>query len=236
MQQLDADVWVAEAPLRFFGLEVGARMTVLRLPDQTLLLHSPIAPTATLVREVEALGRVSHLVAPNLLHHLFVGEWQRTRPDVRVYVAPGLEAKRPDLKIAGVLGDAPEPGWAGTLDQIVVDGYPFANEVVFFHRPSRTLIATDLAFNVGPGNAPLTRLAFRLMRSYGRLSPSWIERMLIRDRQTFRRSLERILEWPFERVVVAHGAVSETGGRDELVRGYAFILQADRDGANPGRA
>jgi hypothetical protein len=42
--------------------------------------------------------------------------------------------------------------------------------------------------------------------------------------------LERILEWPFERVVVAHGEVSETGGREELVRGYSWLL-GGRDAA-----
>ncbi|HEM45978.1 MAG TPA: DUF4336 domain-containing protein, partial [Alphaproteobacteria bacterium] len=180
--------------------------------------------TADLVREVHALGRVAYLVAPNRFHHLFVGDWKRACPEASVYVAPALETKRADLAIAGVLGDEPEAGWAGTLDQVVLRGFPFANEVVFFHRPSATLIASDLAFNVGPGSPPLTRLAFRLAGSYGRLSPTILERLLVRDRKAFRESLERILEWPFERVVVAHGEVRETGGREELVRGYAWVL------------
>jgi glyoxylase-like metal-dependent hydrolase (beta-lactamase superfamily II) len=102
------------------------------------------------------------------------------------------------------------------------------NEVVFFHRPSKTLIATDLAFNVGASSPFPTRFAFRLARAYGRLSPTLLERLMIRDRAAFRRSLKRILEWPFERVVVAHGEVSETGGRGELERGYAFVLGSER--------
>jgi hypothetical protein len=98
------------------------------------------------------------------------------------------------------------------------------NEVVFFHRPSATLIASDLAFNIRSSSPPLTRLFFRLGGTFGRLSPSLLERLLVRDRTAFRRSLERILEWPFERVVVAHGDVSEKGGREELVRGYSWLL------------
>lgn len=199
-------------------------MTVVRLPDSQLLLHSPIAATEELVREVEALGRVAYLVAPNRFHHLYVGEWLEAFPEASLYVAPGLDEKRPDLKIAGVLSDEPEPGWADTIDQVLVDGFPLANEVVFFHRPSNTLIATDLAFNVCSSSPPLTRLAFRLSRAYGRLSPTLLERLFVRDRPAFRRSLESILEWPFERVVVAHGEVSESGGREELVRGYSWVL------------
>ena len=63
-------------PLRFLGLEVGARMTIVRLSGSKLLLHSPIEETPELVREVRALGTVAHIIAPNRLHHLFVGEWQ----------------------------------------------------------------------------------------------------------------------------------------------------------------
>lgn len=224
MQQLHSDLWISDSPLRFLGLEVGARMTVVRLPDSKLLLHSPIAARAELVREVSALGPVAYIVAPNRLHHLFVANWQQAFPDASTYVAPGLETKRADLAISGVLGDEPEPGWKGVLDQILLAGFPFANEVVFFHRPSATLIASDLAFNVGANSPPLTRLFFRAAGTYGRLSPTFLERLLVRNRTAFRHSLERILEWPFERVVVAHGDVCEKGGREELIRGYLWIL------------
>ena len=228
MEQLHSDIWIADAPLRFLGLEVGARMTVIRLPSEALLLHSPIAPSAELVRDVLALGPVAYLVAPNRFHHLFVGDWLEACPDAQIYVAPGLEEKRPDLKIAGVLRDEPEAGWAETIDQALVHGFPLANEVVFFHRPSNTLVASDLAFNMGPDSPPLTRLAFRLSRAYGRLSPTLLERLFVRDRPAFARSLERIFEWPFERIVVAHGEVSETGGRAELARGYSWLLSDAR--------
>lgn len=224
MRQIHSDVWITEAPLRFLGIEVGARMTVVRLPDSKLLLHSPIAASAELVREVGALGTVAFLVAPNRLHHLFVGEWKQAFPEAAVYVAPGLETKRADLEIAGVLRDEPEAGWAETLDQVLMGGFPLANEVVFFHRPSRTLIGTDLAFNVGPSSPFATRLFVRLAGTYGSLAPTLLERLAVRDRAAFRRSLERLLAWPFERVVVAHGEVCEQGGREQLIRGYRWLL------------
>ena len=224
MRQLDDDVWITETPLRFLGIEVGARMTIARLPDSKLLLHSPVAVSAELVSEVAALGTVAYLVAPNRLHHLFVGPWKEAFPEALVYVAPGLETKRADLEIAGVLTDEPEATWAESLDQVLMRGFSLANEVVFFHRPSRTLIATDLAFNVGASSPLPTRLFVRLAGGYGRLAPTLLERLGIRDRAAFRESLERILAWPFERVVVAHGEVSEKGGREELVRGYRWLL------------
>ena len=81
MKQIDSNLWVAESPLRFAGLEVGARMTVVRLPDSKLLIHSPIAVTDELLKEVSALGPVSYLVAPNRLHHLCIESWQKAFPE-----------------------------------------------------------------------------------------------------------------------------------------------------------
>ncbi len=226
MQQLHSDLWIADSPLRFLGVEMGARMTIVRLPDGKLLLHSPISAAPALVREMQALGPVAYLIAPNRLHHLFIGEWKKVCPDALIYVAPGLDAKRSDLTIAGVLTDEPEPGWKSVIDQVLLDGFPFANEVVFFHRPSATLIASDLAFNIGASSPRLTRIAFRLAGTYERLSPTLLERILVRDRPAFRDSLERILDWPFDRVVVAHGDVCESGGREELTHGYAWVLDS----------
>ena len=228
MEQLAPDLWTVDTPLRFGGLQVGARMTIARLPNSKLFLHSPVDASKALVQEVQELGEVSYLIAPNKLHHLFVGDWQKACPEAKVYAAPGLKKKRRDLAIDHVLGDEPDPGWSETLDQIFVLGFPFAHEVVFFHRPSATLILTDLAFNVGHHSPPLTRFVFKLMRAYGRVTPTLLEKLMVRDRPSFRQSLEQILEWPFERVVMAHGAISETGGRDELVRGYSWVLGRER--------
>ena len=225
MRRLDTDLWVTEAPLRFLGLEVGARMTVVRLPDGRLWLHSPTPATPELVEEVRGLGEVAFLIAPNKFHHLYVGEWKQRFPDAEIHVAPGLESKRSDLAVAGILGNEPEAGWKGVIDQVAFAGMPMANEVAFFHRPTATLLLVDLAFNVGEDSAPLTKLFFRLNGAFGRVTPTAVEKLLTRDRAASRASLERVLAWPFERIVVSHGDVPEQGGRDELVRGYGWLLQ-----------
>jgi len=103
-------------------------------------------------------------------------------------------------------------------------GRPYENEVAFFHRASRTLILCDLAFNFGPGTAWPTRWLMRVIRSYGRFGPSTLDPWLIRDRAAARASLERILAWDFDRVVVAHGDVLEGGGREALREGYRWLL------------
>ena len=224
MKQLHDDLFVVDAPQRFLGVEVGTRMTIVRLPDARLWLHSPIPVTDDVLRDVQAIGEVACLVAPNRFHHLYAAAWQDAAPGADLFVAPGLETKRSDLDVAGVLGEAPEPAWQGCLDQVVLSGLPALNEVVFFHRASATLVACDLAFNIGPGSPTSTRLFFKMSGAYGRLTPTWIERLMVRDRPTFRTALERMLDWPFERVVVSHGDVVEHGGREQIERSYAWLL------------
>jgi hypothetical protein len=226
MKQLATDLWIADQPLAVLGVELGARMTVVRLADGRLLLHSPIKPVPDLVDELRALGDVAALVAPNKFHHLFAASWFEFWPTAKLFVAPGLEAKRSDLPIAGVLTDSPDALWSGVLEQTVLQGIPMTCEVVFFHPTSRTLIATDLAFHIGPESPGLTRLLFRFSGAYAKLAPTHLERLLIRDRVAFRHSLERILDWPFERVVVAHGTVVESGGHAQLALGYSWILDS----------
>lgn len=224
LRELAENIWIAERPQRFYGLEVGTRMTVIRLADGSLLLHSPVSLDPELRRELDAIGRVRFTVAPNRVHHLYAGEVAMVYPGARLWVAPGLARKRPDLVFVGVLGDEAPAEWKEEVEQVFFRGRPYENEVVFFHRASRTLIMCDLAFNFGPRAAAPTRLLMRLLRSYGRFGPSTLDPWFIRDRGAARQSLERILAWDFERVVVAHGEVLESGGREALRQGYAWLL------------
>ena len=224
LRPLAEDLFVAERPQKFYGLPVGTRMTVVRLAGRRLLLHSPVALDAALRTQLDALGRVRFAVAPNRVHHLYAGEVAVHYPEARLWLAPGLARKRPDLVHEAVLGDEAPPEWRGELEQVFFRGRPYENEVVFFHRASRTLLLCDLAFNFGPRAAFATRLLMRLLRSYGRLGPSTLDPLLIRDRRAARESLERILAWDFDRIVVSHGDVLERGGRETLRRGYAWLL------------
>ncbi len=224
LQELDRDLWIVEQPLRFLGLEVGARMTVLRLHDDRLVLHSPIQYSPELGGAIEKLGSVDWVVAPNRLHHLYVSEWYDVFPRSVMLMAPGLADKRPDLSDAETLSSKASEEWAGVLDALPINGFPLANEYVFFHRPSATLIISDLAFNFGEDCPTMTRLIIRLSGGLGRLAPTPMERLLIRDRAAFRASLKALFEWPFDRVIVAHGDVVESNGREALMQGYEWLL------------
>lgn len=207
LQAVTDDVWVAEQVLRKPGrVRIPINMTVIRLRDGALLLHAPTEIDDALGAALDALGPVRHVVAPNSLHHLFVAPCLRRYPQAALYLAPGLPGKRPDLRAAGVLGAAAPP-WDGELDTLTIEGAPKLREVVFFHRASRTLLVTDLLFNMTDPATASTGLLLRLMGTYRRLAVSRIWRMYTKDRQAQRPTLEALLAWPFERIIPAHGTV-----------------------------
>ena len=226
LRQLADDLWVVERSLRFAGLEVGTRMSIVRLRDGGLFLHSPVALDGALRDALAALGPARAAVAPNRFHHLYIGAYREAFPAIQLFAAPGLAEKRRDVRFDGVLDrdDAPA-AWAGEIDQAVVRGFPMINEVAFCHRASRTLLVADLAVNLKSDAPLLTRIVFGLLAGYGRFGPTLAERVLVRDRAAARAALERILSWDFDRVVLAHGHILEHGGPAELRRGYGWLLR-----------
>src|SRR3954462_7969909 len=115
LRALAPHLWVADRPQKFYGLPVGTRMTVMRLADGSLLLHSPVELDPALRRELDAVGRVRYVVAPNRVHHLHAGRVTESYPDARLWVGPGVERKRPDLAYVAVLGDEAPVEWRGQV-------------------------------------------------------------------------------------------------------------------------
>ena len=200
-------------------------MLVIRLPSDDLLIWSPVALSPDLKAQIDALGEVRHLVAPNSLHHLFLAEWKAAYPQATLYGAPGLAARRPDLAFDAELSDAPPAAWAGQIDQVVVRGNAITAEVVFFHRPSRTAIFTDLIQHFPRGwftgwRALVARLD--LMTADEPQVPRKF-RAAFTDRKAARASIQRILKWPTQTVVMAHGPVIERDGQAFLARTFRWL-------------
>jgi hypothetical protein len=220
---LAPNLWIATRPLSLAVGDVGARMTVVRLPDGGLFVHSPVRLDAETRAALDTLGSVRYVVAPSRVHHLFVGDYATAYPTARLFAAPGLAEKRTDLRFDGVLSDDAPSEWRGLIDQHLFRGAPYINEVAFFHRASRTLILTDLAFNITRPARGRVRLFFALIGAVGHLGPHRLTRLLIRDRTAAKASVQRILTWDFDRVIVAHGDVLERGGAPRLIEGFAFL-------------
>ena len=200
LTQLASQLWTVQYPLRFGGLQLGTRTLLVRLSDGGLLVHSPGPLDPALRAAVEDLGPVRAILAPNRMHHLWVAEHHRAFPTARVYGAPGVAEKQPSLRFHELLSDQAPAAWVGELDQHLVQGIPRLDEVAFFHRSSRTLLLTDLVFNMHHSESWITRLFMRVNGAYGRFGPTRLMRSLVRDRAALRASIEHLLKWDFDRV------------------------------------
>ncbi|WP_263477948.1 DUF4336 domain-containing protein [Francisella sp. XLW-1] len=99
------------------------------------------------MQEVSKLGNIKYLISPNKIHHLFLQDWLELYPNAEVYASPDLREKRKDINFKADLKDSPEPEWQDEIDQLIFKGSRVMQEVVFFHKPSKTLILTDLIEN-----------------------------------------------------------------------------------------
>ncbi|MFW5876951.1 MAG: DUF4336 domain-containing protein [Myxococcota bacterium] len=222
LEELDEGLWVAPRPMKMPLLDIGTRMTVVRLEGGGLWVCSPVRLDDETRAAVDALGPVRAIVAPNRYHHLYLRPWFEAYPDAERWAAPGLPAKRSDLQFTSTLGDDAPPTWRGTLEQHHVGGMPKLDEVVFFHPASRTLIVADLLFHKREARGA-EKLFWRLNGCYGRLAPSRFFRVLIRERHNLRLSVDRILTWNFDRIVLPHGDLVETGGNAALRDAFTWL-------------
>ncbi|UJR86711.1 DUF4336 domain-containing protein [Sandaracinus amylolyticus] len=216
-------VWVATEPVRIVGMRLTTTMTVLALRDGSVLVHSPIPATPERRLAVEALGRVAHLYAPNTYHHMWLGEWAAAYPDACVHAPPGLAGKRPELRIGRVHGTTGDGAFHDACDELRIDGFRL-EESVLVHRPSGTLVVTDLVHNVGRPEDPWTAFYAKTMGFYDRVGLSRVLRLAaFSDRRAARRSVDDVLSRSFDRLVVGHGTPVETGARDALAAACTWM-------------
>lgn len=231
LREIDRDIWVAEQPFRYFGLSVGTRMTAIRLANRELAVISPIALNDTIASQLDELGTVKHIIAPNLYHYLFAANFKTRYPNGTFWAAPGLEIKKPDLAIDKIiksdentLSDGLQYVFFEGFRTIGLTGFDSLNECVFFHSASRTLILTDTAFHFDDSFPALTQFATKIIGGYKSLSPSLLERIATTEKEKVRQSVEKILCWDFERVIVAHGSIIEQNGKEKFKQGYEQFL------------
>ena len=210
-------------------------MTVVRLANGDVWLHSPTAFDEGLADELRALGPVTHLIAPNWIHYAYIADWQAVFPEAVAWAAPGVAkraaSRKVDMRIDHDLNpDAAEAPWQGEIEQMVVQGSQVHQEAVFFHKASKTLILTDLIENFESQNVPWWMRLFaglaNIMDPDGQMPRDM--RMTFRGHYpTLRAAVERMLGWQPERIILAHGRWYETGAEAELRRAFRFVLEKD---------
>jgi hypothetical protein len=202
---------------------VPARMTVLPLAERKLALVSPVPIDDAVARALAELGEVELLIAPNLLHHLHLSAAAQRYPRARVLAPPRLAAKQPGLRIDATL-DRELPALLTDAVQVLhIAGAPRVDEYVFFHRATRTLVVTELVFNMVEPRGLLPNVVLFVMGVHGRLAQSRAWRLLVRDRAAAAASARRVLALPIQTLVVAHGEIVVHDAKAKLAAALRWL-------------
>lgn len=225
-RQLADGLWVVDRRLAMpGGPTLPLTSTIVRLADGGLLVHSPVRLDVATTDALRLLGAVTDLLAPNAFHHLFAPAWRAAFPKARLFAAPGLPARVPALAGAVELHDGDPSPWPD-VDVLVYGPVGTLAEVDVFHRPTGTLVLTDLAFNIVRVDSLFDRFGWRVVMGVpDHLAPSRTARMtFLRDRARVRPFVERLLALDVRRIVVTHGDVVEVDAPGALRRAFAAYL------------
>lgn len=228
MQPLGNDLFVVDGPVvRDMGMPFETRMTVARLRDGSVWIASPVPVSHDTLAGIVALGPVRHLVSPTPRHIWRLEPFHTLFPEAELWSSPltPVTLGKPDLPIAGILGDEAPAAWASDLDQVLVRGSRWLAEVVFLHTESRTLLVEDLiqVHQRRPG-----RPLYNALIAWGgvtgpRGGVARDIRLSFRDREAARRSVARVLEWDFDQIVLAHGPVVSQAPREMVQEAFAWL-------------
>jgi len=217
------DVFAFENDLRMPVGPMPARTTILRRADGGLIVHSPLAIDDDTARAIDAVGEVRALVAPSKLHWMFLQAASERWPRASVLGPPGLEKKLPDLAFTPL----PATGAAAELGADVairlVEGVPYLAEHVFLHARSRTLVVTDLVFNVHEAKTFGMKAFLWVGGAWKKTAQDRVWRVLTKNRAAAARGAEEILRWDFDRVVLAHGELIDSDAKARMEDALAWM-------------
>lgn len=230
LTKIGTDIWLAEGELvDFHSFPYPTRCVVVRLPDGTLWVWSPIALTHGLKAEIDTLGPPAHLVSPNKIHHLYLQDWSAAYPDALLWGPLSTIRKRSDLTFQHPLENTCPAAWQGALDQIWFRGSKLLDEIIFFHKTSKTVIIADMSENFSEDFlrehwAPWKR---RIARMWGVVEGKGQAPLELRltafPRSPLRKARDTMLGWNPTRVVMAHGEWQPNDGRRYLEKAFAWV-------------
>ncbi len=223
IDKIEDTLWTVQHSFTTLGIPITSRMTLAKVNQSEWAAISVVPLTPDQIAEINRAGKVSYIIAPNNFHHLFVNDAKAYWPNAAIYIPPTLSKKRPDLAAAQRLG-ANELPWSKALKHVAIAGSSAIEEFAFFHVPSKSLILTDLCFNMKHPQGFRQTLFTLLTGTKGELKTSRMIKLLFKNKTALKNSLQQVLEWPFERLIVAHGEIVEESTKTKLQQSFAWLL------------
>lgn len=230
MIQVKKDIWILEGEIvDFYGFAYPTRSVVIKLKNGELWVWSPIRLSEKIVKMLNSLGEVKHLVSPNKLHHLYLHEWKQTFSEAKLWGPQSTIDKKQDLIFEHPLDDKSPLAWEYEIDQYWLNGSFLFDEIVFFHRASQTAIFADLTENFTDqflkknwkGWKRLLAKIWKITEPYG-YAPLEL-RFTWRKRKQDRKKIQALLKQNPECVIMAHGKWQKECGYDYIRKAFKWL-------------
>jgi len=228
LQPFAKNLLIVDGPsVRDMGVLFTTRMAVVKLSDGSLWVNSPVSVPFDTLKRITELGPVKYLLAATPRHVWRLAAWHALFPEAQLW-APRptpFTLKKGHLPFTGILGDEPPQAWKDDFDQLAFKGNPLIEEIVFFHKQSRTVILDDL-IQIHPmvKGKPFRNALWKLE---GVASPHGGVALDIRlsftNRDLARRSLVKLLSWDFDKLIIAHGACVEQDAKPFVERAFRWL-------------
>jgi hypothetical protein len=230
-QEFAKNVLIVDGPpVRDMGVMFTTRMAAVKLSDGSMWVNSPVFVPFDTLKRITELGPVRYLLAATPRHVWRLAAWHALFPAAQLW-APRptpFTFKKGHLPLTGILGDEPPQAWKDDFGQLAFKGNPLIEEVLFFHKQSRTVILDDL-IQIHP---MLKGKPFRnaLLKIGGVASPDGGVPLDIRlsftNRDRARQSLEKLLSWDFDKLVIAHGVCIEKDAKPFVERTFRWLVRS----------
>jgi hypothetical protein len=228
MQEFADNVWIVDGPnVRDFGVMFTTRMIVVKLANGSVWVDSPVPVPFETLQRITELGPVSYLVVATPRHVWRLEAWHTLFPEAQLWVPRTtlFTLKKGHLPLTGTLRDAPQNDWVNDIDQLAFKGNPLIEEVLFFHKASRTVILDDLIQNhlIVKGK-PFHNVPFKLAGvTYPHGGVPLDIRLSFTDRNLARRSLEKLLIWDFDKLIIGHGVCMEKDAKPFVEQAFHWL-------------
>lgn len=215
--------------VHFFESEISLAMGMIVLPVRStviktskgLIIISPIRFSDEQFKEIEKLGSVNTLVAPSLIHHLFLPNAIERFKSAQVWGPVGSPEKLPKIQWNFLFGKDQWP-LIEEVDFQLIEGAPGMNEVAFFEKSSKTLVLTDFVFNLTNPKGWGAPVMLRLLGTFKRFAVSRFVYKFIVDKSAVEKSFRKILQWDFDKIVMGHGEVVTVDAKLKLQSALKF--------------
>jgi hypothetical protein len=223
IQQLSENLWRVEGALPRFSMR--RVMTVVRLQDGRLLIHSAIAMDEASMKQLEAWGEPAILLIPHIRHRMDAPRFKRRYPSLRVYAPPAVMSKaREVVTVDGTLADA---SLDSSTSLPLLDGTGESEVALTVHSSDGTsIVVTEVIFDLEPPKSALGRAAIKLA-GFGpgpRVTPV-VKFEMVKDKAALAAHFERLASIPdLVRLIVGHSRMSEGPAAASSLRQAAASL------------